>query len=108
MIGIKHIVFEKNSECLTISINEECRISYNGISKIINNELIFKYLNTLLSIIDDWKEKYSNTKTIDGGDWKLLITYIDNSEKRFYGHAEFPPNFEAIERLNHELIKAVI
>ena len=66
--------------------------------------VIFKYLELLFNIIDNWQEKYIDTKIIDGDYWKLSITYIDDSKKEFYGKSNYPTNFEAFERLNQNLI----
>ena len=50
MLDIKSIVYEKNGICLLkINIDDENKIFYNGISKVINDEVIFEYLKNLIS-----------------------------------------------------------
>ena len=70
-MGVKSIIYEKNNKKLIISINNESKIQYNDILKSINNILIFKYLDSLYRIIDDWQKEYINTKIIDGDTWKF-------------------------------------
>ena len=107
MIGEKCIIYEKNNKSLIISINDESKIQYNNISKLIDNKLVFKYLDSLYRIIDDWQKEYINTKIIDGDDWKLSIIYANGSKREYYGKSSYPMNFEAIERLNQKLIDEV-
>ena len=107
MMGVKSIIYEKNNKKLIISINNESKIQYNDILKSINNILIFKYLDSLYRIIDDWQKEYINTKIIDGDTWKLVITYINGNKKEYYGKSSYPANFEAFERLNQKLIEEV-
>lgn len=103
-MGVKSIIFERNDESLKIYISNKSKILYKDISKTIDNNVIFKYLELLFNIIDNWQEKYIDTKIIDGDYWKLSITYIDDSKKEFYGKSNYPTNFEAFERLNQNLI----
>ena len=107
MLGVKNIIFEKNNERLIISINDESKIQYNNVLKSIDNILVFKYLDSLYRIIYDWQKEYINIKTIDGDNWKLTITYIDEKKKEYYGRASYPANFEALELLNQKLIDEV-
>lgn len=107
MIGIKNITFEKNGKSLNIYISNQSKIIYKDISITIDNNVIFKYLESLFSIIDSWQMEYIDTKTIDGDNWKLSIVYIDDSKKEYYGKANYPTNFEAFERLNQKLIDEV-
>lgn len=108
MIGIKSIIFKENSRSLIININNKSEIQYNNILKEINNEIVFKYLKSLFSIIDDWQKEYINTKIIDGDNWRLSIVYVDDSKKEYYGKSNFPINFEAFKRLNQKLIDEVL
>ena len=108
MIGVKHITYEKNNKRLSISINnEESTIKTNDILKSINNELVLKYLDSLYRIIDNWQKEYIDTSVIDGDSWNLSITYVNGNKKEYYGKASYPTNFEALERLNKELIDEV-
>lgn len=107
MIGVKSIIYEKNNQRLIISINNESKIQYNDILKAIDNILVFKYLDSLYRIINDWEKEYINTRIIDGDHWKLSITYINGNKKEYYGKANYPTNFEALERLNQTLIDEV-
>ena len=79
----------------------------NDFSKTINNEIIFKYLTSLFSIINNWENEYVDTKIIDGETWKLSITYLDGYKKEYLGKSKLPFNFEALERLNKKLINEV-
>lgn len=79
MIGVKNVTFEKNGKSLNIYISNKSKILYKDISKTIDNNVIFKYLESLFCIIDGWKMEYINTKAIDGDYWNLSITYIDLS-----------------------------
>ncbi len=107
MIDLKSIVYERNHNSFTISIDNEIKIKYNEISKTVNDKLFFHYLNFLYRIIDDWQKEYIDIKNIDGDDWKLTITYTNGNIKEYYGNASFPYNFEAFERLNQEFIEEV-
>lgn len=107
MIGVKNIIYEKNNKKFIISINNESKIQYNDILKTIDNILVFKYLDSLYRIIDDWKKEYINTRIIDGDNWKLSMTYINGNKKEYYGKSSYPTNFEAFERLNQKLIDKV-
>jgi len=104
MLGIKEIVYEKNGESLIINISDNCKISYKYISRVVDNELIFKYLEHLFRIIDDWRKEYVDTRIIDGGIWKLSINYVNGNKKEYRGKGTYPNNFEAFERLNQKLI----
>lgn len=108
MLGIKSIIYQKNNEYFIINVGNECNILYKGISKKIDNKLIFNYLESLFAIINGWQKQYINTRMIDGQDWKLSINLIDSNKKEYYGHSEFPINFEAFERLNQKIIDEVI
>lgn len=108
MIGIKGISFKKNNETLNISIGAESKMYYRDILLLIDNNIIFKYLENLLSIIDSWQNEYIDTEIIDGDSWKLSIIYDDESKKEYFGKACFPYNFEALERLNQKLIGEVL
>lgn len=107
MIGVKSIIYEKNNKRLIISINNESKLQYNDILKAIDNILVFKYLDSLYRIINDWEKEYINTRIIDGDNWKLSITYINGNKKEYYGKSSYPINFEAFERLNQTLIDEV-
>lgn len=108
VIGVKYIIYEKNNKSLIVSINsEETKIENNDISKSIDNKLVFKYLDSLYRIIDDWQKEYINTKIIDGDNWKLSIIYANGSKREYYGKSSYPTNFEALERLNQKLIDEV-
>ncbi|MDE5587108.1 MAG: hypothetical protein K2I72_01900, partial [Bacilli bacterium] len=58
MIGVKSVIFERNNQSLIINIDNESKISYKDISKIVDNEEIFKYLDSLFRIIDNWEKEY--------------------------------------------------
>lgn len=106
VIGVKSIIYENNNERLVITINES-KIQYKDIFKPIENQLIFKYLNSLYKIIDSWQKEYIDAKIIDGNNWKLSIIYINGNKKKYYGKSSYPSNFEALERLNQKLINEV-
>lgn len=105
MIGVKSIIFERDNQSLIIKIEDESKILYQDISKIVNNKVIDKYLESLFKIISDWKMEYINTQVMGGSYWKLDIIYLDGETKEYYGRSEFPNNFEALERLNQKLIE---
>lgn len=107
MLGIKSIFFEYNNEQITITIQEENSINYKGIKAELNNEKTFKYIEHLFRIIDSWQPNYIDNSTTDNITWKLTITYQDNHTKEYKGKAHFPNNFEALIRLNKELISEV-
>ena len=108
MIGVKCIIYEKNNISLIISINnDESKIQNNDIIKSVDNKMVFKYLDNLYRIIDDWQKEYINTRIIDGDSWKLSIAYANGSKREYYGKSSYPTNFEALERLNQELIDEV-
>lgn len=107
MIGIKSIIFEKNNNRLIIDINNESKITYKDICKIVDNKLIYKYLEGLFSIIGSWQQEYIDISLIDGDHWKLDINYIDGNTKEYSGRSSYPTNFEAFERLNQRLIDEV-
>lgn len=107
MIGIKKIIYKKNNRSLIISIDHESNIQYNNISKSIDNILIFKYLDSFFRIIYDWQKEYINPTIIDGDNWELSITYINGDKTEYRGKSCYPNNFEALERLNKELIDEV-
>ena len=105
MIGVKYIIYENNNKSLTISTNnEESIIKNNDILESIDNTLVFKYLDSLYRIIDDWKKEYIDTRIIDGDSWKLSIIYVSGNKREYYGKSSYPTNFEAFERLNQKLI----
>lgn len=105
MIDIKSIVYEKNGICLLkINIDDENKIFYNGISKVINDEVVFEYLKKLFNIIDGWKNEYIEISLIDGDSWKLSISYKNGNTVEYKGRSNYPSNFEAFERLNEKLI----
>lgn len=104
MIGIKSIIYEKNDSNLTITINPTSTITYRDISKTVENELIFKYLQALFAITDDWNKEYINMGTIDGDIWKLSIIYTNGNKKEYSGKSCYPINFDAFERLNLKII----
>lgn len=107
MKGINCIIYENNNQTLIINIGEKNQFIYKDISKVINNELVFKYLESLFSIIDDWEECYINNNIIDGNYWKLSIVYLNGNKNEYSGKAYHPNNFEAFERLNQNLINEV-
>lgn len=107
MIDIKSITFEKNGKSLNIYISNKSEIMYKDFLKTIDNSVVFRYLESLFSIIGSWQMEYIDTKIIDGDNWKLSITYRDGSKKEYYGKADYPTNFEALERLNQKLINEV-
>lgn len=107
MIGVKSVIFERNNQSLIINIGNESKVSYKDITKIADDEEILKYLESLFRIIEHWKEEYIDTKMIDGDDWRLSIIYLDGNKKEYYGKADFPTNFEALERLNQKLVDEV-
>lgn len=107
MIGVHNIIFEKNDSTLIISINNECILKYKDIYIKVDNTLIFRYLESLFSIIDSWKKEYIDVTTVDGDSWKLSINYIDGNKKEYSGKSNYPSNFEAFERLNQNLINEV-
>lgn len=97
MIGIKCIIYENNNKSLIINIDKQSIIQYNDIFKKIDNATIFKYLDYLYRIIDDWQKEYINTKIIDGSNWKLSITYINGQKREYSGRSCYPANFEVFE-----------
>lgn len=107
MIGIRSIIYEKNSQFLIVNIANKSEIFYKGISIVVDNNLIFEYLKSLFCIIDDWKNEYVNTRIIDGDNWKLSIVYTSGNKKEYNGKSNYPNNFEAFERLNQKLIQEV-
>ncbi len=107
MVGVSRIIYEKNSEKLIINIKNECKIQYKDVLKSIDNKLVFKYLESLYCIIDDWQKEYVNPSIIDGDSWKLSIIYINGKKKEYYGKSGYPTNFEAFESLNRKLIDEV-
>ena len=108
MIGVKYIIYEKNNNTLIISINsEKCSIQNNAFLKSIDNKIIFKYLDSLFRIIENWQKEYIDTAIIDGDSWKLSITYVNGRKREYYGKSSYPTNFEAFERINRELIDEV-
>ena len=108
MLGVMLVVFENNNKSLVISINKEDSIIQNSdFSKPVDNELVFKYLEKLYRITNDWQKEYINTRIIDGNSWKLSITFDSGNKREYYGRASYPTNFEAFERLNQELIDEV-
>lgn len=107
MLGIKSITFEKNGKSLNLYISDKSVITYKDISKVIDNNIVFKFLESFFSIIDSWQREYINPKIIDGEYWNLSITYMNDSKKEYYGRANYPSNFEAFERLNQKLINEV-
>lgn len=108
MVGVKSIIYERNNKSLIISISDEIKIQYNDILRKTNDTLIFKYLDSLFLITDNWQKEYINTKIIDGDNWKLIINYINGNKKEYYGKSSYPANFEAFERLNQKLIDEVL
>ena len=107
MKDIKTIIYENNDQTLIINIDDKNKILYKDITKIVNDELIFKYLISLFSIIANWKDEYINTQTIDGNNWKLCMIFKNNTKKEYKGHAVYPINFEAFEEITQKLIYEV-
>lgn len=107
MMGVKSIIYESNNNSFNISINDEIKIQYKSILKLIDKELFFKYLDSLFRIIEDWQKEYINTKIIASDYWKLSIIYIDGEKKEYGGKSSYPNNFEAFLRLNQKLINEV-
>lgn len=107
MIDIKSITFENNGNSLIICVSNKSKITYDDISIIVSNDIIIKYLDSLFSIIDSWKDEYINTNIIDGNSWHLTIIYANNNKKEYYGKSQYPNNFEALKRLNQDLIDEV-
>lgn len=105
MMGVKSIIFEKNEKKMIINISDSNELQYGDVYKYLSDDIVFKYIHTLLSIINDWKYEYIDTSFIDGVSWKLSVTYVDNYKKEYKGKALFPANFESLERLNQELIE---
>lgn len=103
MLGVKNITYTRNNSSFCIDIGEENTIFYENIKREIKEDEIFNYLNNLFRIIDTWQEEYINTSLIDGDNWELLINYTDGRIKKYSGHAAFPSNFEAFERLNQDI-----
>lgn len=108
MKGIKNVIYENNGQTLFININGKSQIIYKDISGIISEEETLDYLIKLFWIIDSWKEVYNNPMIIDGGNWKLSIIYFNGKKKEYSGKANYPDNFEALERLNQKLINEVL
>jgi len=107
MVDIKSIEYENNEKKLIINISDKIQILYKDILNIIDDQLLFKYLENLFCIIDDWEKEYINTKMIGGNNWKLSIAYMNGNKKEYSGKSSYPTNFEAFERLNQKLINEV-
>ncbi len=107
MFDIKSIEYENNGHVFIINISDSSEVLYKNISVKISNDLVFKYIENLYSIIDDWEEEYINLNIIDGGSWKLYINYSNGNKKVYSGKASYPSNFEAFERLNQKLIEVI-
>ena len=107
MIGVKNVIFENNNTSLVINVGNKCYLYYNGITNSIDNKKMFNYLISLHRIIDNWEKEYINTTVIDGSSWKLSIIYTDGNKIEYRGRSNYPTNFEALERLNQELINEV-
>ena len=105
-MNINSIVYEKDNYKFIINVNE-CKIQYDNILKVVDQKIVFNYLNSLYGLIYDWKEEYVNHGIIDGNNWKLLIIFNNGSKKEYRGKANCPDNFEAFERLNYKLINEV-
>ncbi len=108
MLGVKNIFYENNNNQLIISIDKESTIKYNDMLIQVDNQIIFKYIDTFLRITNNWQKEYTNSTLIDGNNWKLSITFIDGYKKEYNGNRSYPTNFEALERLNQELIEEVL
>jgi len=108
MFGVKSVIYENNNEFLIIDIGDECKVSYKNISRVIDNKIVYKYLESLLIIVSNWRSEYINIGIIDGEIWKLTLNLIDGSKKEYNGRSDFPINFESFEFLNREIIKEVL
>lgn len=73
----------------------------------LDNKIIEEYLDKLIRVIDDWKEKYENQYVIDGIEWNLQINFQDGTKRYFKGKNDFPDNFEYLNKVNNELINKI-
>lgn len=73
----------------------------------VDNKIIGEYLDKLIRVIDDWKEKYENQYVIDGIEWNLQINFQDGTKRYFTGKNDFPDNFEYLNKVNNELINKI-
>ena len=122
--SIKKIVYYKYSmpgmqECIKIEIREDKNVLEfvdnvysNSIqypkTVIVSNQLLKYFLDKLLRIIADWKNKYVGEEIIDGTEWNLKIVFIDGNEKEYLGKNAFPYNFEYLNEIKSEFIKMAL
>lgn len=113
--NIKTIIYEKNfafsnKQYFQLDIYEDKNVlKYNDGDNIknVNDDLAMQYVEQLFRIIDGWKNIYENNSILDGGEWKLEITYKDGEIKHYYGKNEFPNNFEYLDKIKNELISKI-
>ena len=108
MMGLKNIIFEKNNKYFSIEIDEICKLSYSGVSVIVDRQLMYEYLNAFIKIVSSWKEEYTNYTTNDFQKWNLTIIFLNGKQKHYCGYSDFPSNFEMFEFLNQKLIDEVL
>ena len=106
MQGIANVIYIRGNETISINVNDSA-IFYRDTTIEIDRERIFNYLETLFRITNRWQKEYYALDTIDGDSWELLINYNNGKIKKYTGHANYPNNFEALERLNQELVNEV-
>ena len=105
-MNINSIVYEKDNYKFIINVNE-CKIQYANTLKVVDQKMVFDYLNSLYGLICEWKDEYINSHMIDGEYWNLSIIFNDGSKKEYRGKASYPYNFDAFESLNQKLIDEV-
>ena len=111
MYKIKNLPYSDSYFMLEITQNGNI-LGYKDNMKIIKKEniddkIIEEYLDKLIRVIDDWKEKYENQNVIDGTVWDLQVNFKDGTKKYYTGKNNFPYNFEYLNRLNNELINKI-
>ena len=107
MKEIRKVIYENRGQFLIINICDKNEIIYNNIPMLVDEKTLIKYLQNLYLIINNWDEKYINTKTIDNSYWKLSIIYTDGNKREYMGKSKYPNNFESFERLNLSLVDEV-
>ncbi len=107
MYIIKNITYKNNNDVFVLNISNNPTIKYNNELYNIDYELVFKYIRSLYSITEDWKEEYINTTEIDGNSWELIIEYSNDTEKVYSGKSSYPDNFDTFEELIYKTLNEV-
>ena len=96
------------AECRTVFFeNDEIKVRrrfYNG--AFDNGEELFVGVTKAEFLerfegphIEDWKQEYVDIEILDGIQWKLVITYVDGRQRKYWGSNDFPYNFKKLLEL---------